>query len=58
MGNCASMSEMKVGSERRKKVNRKIRRRRVVGGCCCFGGKVEVRRIYNEIKCSDDKNII
>ena len=56
MGNSASISVIKVESEKRKKVN--IKRRRIVGGCCCFGGKGEVRKIYNEIRCSDDKNII
>ena len=54
MGNSASISVIKVESEKRKKVNRK----RVVGGFCCFGKKGEVRKIYDEIKGSDDKNII
>tara|TARA_B100000242_G_C42835702_1_gene388200 strand:- start:378 stop:548 length:171 start_codon:yes stop_codon:yes gene_type:complete len=56
MGNSASISVIKVETERRRKVNRK--RRRVVGGFCCFGKKGEVRKIYDEIKGSDDKNII
>ena len=56
MGNCSSISEIKVETEKRKKVNRK--RKRIVGGFCCFGKKGEVRKIYNEIKSSDEQNII